>query len=51
MNLDVENGGEINKLVKEEVEENEEELKDRSHLTLITRRLLKTQVTKNNVDN
>ena len=49
MNQDEENGGEINDLV-EEVQKNEEELEDGIHLPLITRRLLKTQVTENDVD-
>ena len=49
MNQDEENGGEINDLV-EEVQKNEEKLEDGIHLALITRRLLKTQVTENNVD-
>ena len=49
MNQDEENGGEINDLV-EEVQKNEEELEDGIHLALITRRLLKTQVTENDVD-
>ena len=48
MNQDEKNGKEINELV-EEVQKNEEELEDGSHLTLITRRLLKTQVTKYDV--
>ena len=37
-------------LVEEEIQENEEELEDGSHLTLVTRRLLKTQVIENDVD-
>ena len=37
-------------LVEEEIQENEEELEDGSHLVLVTRRLLKTQVTGNDVD-
>ena len=37
-------------LVEEEIQENEEELEDGSHLVLVTRRLLKTQVTENDVD-
>jgi len=37
-------------LVEEEIQENEEELEDGSHLTLVTIRLLKTQVTENDVD-
>ena len=45
----MENGEEINDLV-EEVQKNEEEREDEIHLALITRRLVKTQVTKNNVD-
>ena len=49
MNQDEENGREINDLV-EEVQKNEEELEDRIHLALITRRLVKTQVTENDVD-
>ena len=49
MNQDEKNGGEINDLV-EEVHKNEEELEDGIHLALIARRLLKTQVTENNVD-
>ena len=49
MNQDEGNGGEINELV-EDVQKNEEESEDGSHLTLITRRLLKTQVTENDVD-
>ena len=48
MNQDEKNGGEINDLV-EEVHKNEEKL-DGIHLALITRRLLKTQVTENDVD-
>ena len=43
------NGGEINDLV-EEVQKNEEKLEDDIHLALITRTLLKTQVTENDVD-
>ena len=50
MNQNEGNRGEINELVKEEIQENEEELEDRSHLALITRRLLKTQVIENDVD-
>ena len=34
----------------EEIQENEEELEDGSHLALVTRRFLKTQVTENDVD-
>ena len=49
MNQDEENGGEINDLV-EEVQKNEEELEDGIHFALVTRRLLKTQVTENDVD-
>ena len=49
MNQDEENGREINDLV-EEVQKNEEELEDGIHLALITRRLVKTQVTENDVD-
>ena len=49
MNQDEENGGEINDLV-EEVQKNEEKLEDDIHLALITRRLLKTQVMENDVD-
>ena len=37
-------------LVEEEIQENEEELEDGSHLVLVTRRVLKTQVTENDVD-
>ena len=37
-------------LVEEEIQENEEELEDGSHLVLVTRRLLKTQVIENDVD-
>ena len=49
MNQDEETGGEINDLVLE-VQKNEEELEDGIHLALITRRLIKTQVTENDVD-
>ena len=49
MNQDEKNGGEINDLV-EEVQKNEEKLEDGIHLALITRRLLKTQVMENDVD-
>ena len=49
MNQHEENRREINDLV-EEVQKNEEELKDGIHLALITRRLVKTQVTENDVD-
>ena len=49
MNQDKGNRGEINEIV-EEVQENEEELEDEGHLALITIRLLKTQVTENDVD-
>ena len=49
MNQNKGNGEEINELV-EEVQKNEEELKDGCHLTLITRRLLKIQVMVNDVD-
>ena len=37
-------------LVEEEIQGNEEELEDGIHLALITRRLVKTQVTENDVD-
>ena len=37
-------------LVEEEIQENEEELEDESHLALVIRKLLKTQVTENYVD-
>ena len=49
MNQDRKKGGEINELV-EEVRVNEEEVEDGSHLAFITRRILKTQVTENDVD-
>ena len=49
MNQDEKNGGKIDDLV-EEVQKNEEKLKDGIHLALITRRLLNTQVTENDVD-
>ena len=42
--------GDQDELVEEEVQENEEELKDGSHLTLITRSFLKTQIIENDVD-
>ena len=48
MNQVEENGGEITDLV-EEVQKNEEKLEDGIHLALIPRRLLKTQVTENDV--
>ena len=49
MNQDEKNGWGINDLVQE-VQKNEEELEDGIHLALITRRLLKTQVTENDID-
>ena len=49
MNQDEKNGGEVNDLV-EEVQKNKEELEDGIHLALITRKLLKTQVMENDVD-
>ena len=42
----------VKKLTKmSQLKKNEEQLEDESHLTLVTRRLLKTQVTDNDVDN
>ena len=49
MNQDEENEGQINDL-DEEVQKNKEKLEDGIHLALITRRLLKTQVMENDVD-
>ena len=37
-------------LVEEEIQENGKELEDRSHLALVTGRLLKTEATKNGID-